>query len=77
MIHIGNENLPVDQRLVAEDYARNIERAMDFWLTFLKDNKNIGNWIAKQMIPAATLAKLKIALTDARGSAASLVGCGF
>jgi len=77
MIHIGNENLPIDQRLVAEDYARNIERAMDFWLTFLKDNKNIGNWIAKQMIPATTLAKLKIALTDARGSAASLVGCGF
>ena len=77
MIHLGNANLPVDQRLVPEDYARNIERAMDFWLTFVTDNKKIGTWLAKQMTPAATLAKLKIALRDARGSAAGLVGCGF
>jgi hypothetical protein len=48
---------------------------MDFWLTFLTENKKIGNWIAKQMIPAATLAKLKLALMDARGSAAALVAC--
>ncbi len=77
MIHLGNENLPVDQRLVAEDYTRNIEKAMDFWITFLTQNRKIGTWLAKQMIPAATLAKLKLALLDARGSAASLVACKY
>jgi hypothetical protein len=77
MIHLGNENLPVEQRLVPEDYAKNIERAMDFWIGFLTSNDLIGKWIAKQMVPKTTFAKLKLALQDARGSAASLVSCKY
>ncbi|MEJ2407485.1 MAG: hypothetical protein P8171_25105 [Candidatus Thiodiazotropha sp.] len=71
MIHLGNDALPVGQKLKAYEYAKNIKRAMDFWHSFFKTNDAIADWLVAEY----TKQSFFLALADVKKSAESLVGC--
>lgn len=73
MIHRGNDDLPLEHRLIATEHSKNIKKAMDFWLDFFKANKNIRDWFLLEI--KLTYQQLKLTLLDIRGSAESLVSC--
>ncbi len=76
MIHLGNANLDSKMRLQPNEYAKNIEKAMDFWINFFTTNAAFKKWLTDQFT-GWTPTKLMNEFLDVRGSAASLVGCKY